>query len=299
VDKAKGVVTTPGGFNVSVADGRVRIQNPDGKWTDLKAEPPERTVTSTRTSKETRQQATVERQLPNDPVVRESDGDVWRYAGAGTFLLPDGTQIRIQEQGTTSDLHINRVDIYNGNKHVGIDSKLTAISLCIMLPFIPLLHHLAQKEEKLHEDSQRALGELNDQCAQAVGTVKLQRLTQSAAHWHQKLYTKADSYRQKRLRTDLVTLALLLASGLVPILSYGVMFTLGIPKVIQGTLSVGEFLALQGYIFILQGPLNELGFLIGEWQQDYTSLKRISQTLHEKESPRLREFNSILNRKWK
>ncbi len=128
VDKAKGVVTTPGGFNVSVADGRVRIQNPDGKWTDLKAEPPERTLTSTRTSKETRQQATVERQLPNDPVVRESDGDVWRYAGAGTFLLPDGTQIRIQEQGTTSDLHINRVDIYNGNKHVGIDSKLTGHS---------------------------------------------------------------------------------------------------------------------------------------------------------------------------
>jgi hypothetical protein len=126
VDKAKGVVTTPGGFNVQVADGRVRIQNPDGKWTDLKAEPPERTLTSSTTGTETRKTDTVERVLRSDPAVRESDGDVWRYSGNGTFNLPDGTKIKVQETGEGKDLHISHVDVINGNKHVGIDSQLTS-----------------------------------------------------------------------------------------------------------------------------------------------------------------------------
>lgn len=118
LDKQAGTVTTPGGYKVSVADGKVRIQNPDGKWTDLKAEPPTRTVTSDKVTTESRQ-------LPRDPAVRESDGDVWRYQGTGTFNLPDGTKITIQEKGDSKDLHINQVDIYNGNKHVSVDSQLT------------------------------------------------------------------------------------------------------------------------------------------------------------------------------
>lgn len=119
LDKQAGTVTTPGGYKVSVADGKVRIQNPDGKWTDLKAEPPTRTVTSDNVTTESRQ-------LPRDPAVRESDGDVWRYQGTGTFNLPDGTKITIQEKGDSKDLHINQVDIYNGNKHVSVDSQLTS-----------------------------------------------------------------------------------------------------------------------------------------------------------------------------
>ena len=117
VDKKAGVVKTPGGYEVAVKDGTVTIKGPSGKTTQLKAEPPNRSVTKSVTNNETRTQSTVERQLPRDPVVRESDGDVWRYAGTGSFNLPDGTKITIQEQGTDKDLHINQVDIYNGNKH--------------------------------------------------------------------------------------------------------------------------------------------------------------------------------------
>lgn len=119
VDKQAGTVCTPGGYKISVEDGKVRIQNPDGKWTDLKAEPPTRTVTSDSVTTESRQ-------LPRDPAVRESDGDVWRYQGTGSFNLPDGTKITIQEKGDSKDLHINQVDIYNGNKHVSVDSQLTS-----------------------------------------------------------------------------------------------------------------------------------------------------------------------------
>lgn len=124
VDKKAGMVKTPGGYEVTVKDGKVNIKSPSGKSTQLKAEPPNRTVTSEVTDTETRTQSTVERQLARDPVVRESDGDVWRYSGTGSFNLPDGTKITIQEIGKDKDLHINQVDIYNGNKHVSVKSEL-------------------------------------------------------------------------------------------------------------------------------------------------------------------------------
>ena len=39
----------------------------------------------------------------------------WRYQGTGSFHLPDGTKITIHEKGAGKDLHIDQVDIYNGN----------------------------------------------------------------------------------------------------------------------------------------------------------------------------------------
>ena len=124
VDKKNNMVKTPGGYGVEVKDGKVKIHAPNGKITQLKAEPPDRTVEKTATKTETRTRTRVERQLRRDPVVRESDGDVWRYSGTGSFQLPDGTKITIQEKGKDKDLHINQVDVYNGNKHVGIKSDL-------------------------------------------------------------------------------------------------------------------------------------------------------------------------------
>jgi hypothetical protein len=118
VDKNTNTVFTPGGWEIRVKDGQVQVKAPNGKWTTLKAEPPTRTVTDTKT--------VVERVLPRDPVVRESDGAEWRYQGTGTFILPDGTKITIQEVGEGKDLHISQVDIYNGNKHVAIKSELVS-----------------------------------------------------------------------------------------------------------------------------------------------------------------------------
>lgn len=127
VDKKAGVVHTPGGFQIKVKDGEVKIMNPETKkWTSIKAEPPGRTTTEIKNGKQTRTTSKLERVLPRDPAVREEDGDVWRYQGLGTFRLPDGTSIRINEVGKGKDLHIDQIDIYNGNKHVGIKSKLTS-----------------------------------------------------------------------------------------------------------------------------------------------------------------------------
>ena len=120
VNKKKSTVTTPGGYEIMARDGKVRIKSPNGKWSEMEAVQPERTLTKRGEKTETRNQVIARR----DPIVRESDGDVWRFQGDGSFRLPDGTKISIKEKGEGKDLHINQVDIYNGNKHVQVKNKL-------------------------------------------------------------------------------------------------------------------------------------------------------------------------------
>ncbi len=126
VDKETKTVKTPGGYEISIKNGTVSIKAPNGKVTTIKADPPGRTVKEVKTGKQTRVTSQVERVLRGDPVVKEADGDIWRYQGLGTFVLPDGTKIRINEVGEGKNLHINQIDIYNGNKHVAIKNKLVS-----------------------------------------------------------------------------------------------------------------------------------------------------------------------------
>jgi hypothetical protein len=124
VEEEKGTITTPGGYKIVVKDGVCRIEISKGKFTSLKAEPPGKTVETRSSKTEKRKNEVVEKQLARDPAVRESDGDIWRYAGTGSFILPDGTKVTVQEIGATHDLHINQVDVYNGDKHVSVKSQL-------------------------------------------------------------------------------------------------------------------------------------------------------------------------------
>lgn len=156
VNKKKGVVTTPGGYKISMKNGELKILSPanaskknsEEKWTTIKADWPDKIVEKSESQTQTRSNGRVIRSITtnpppppsraddfgdsggaddagDDPVVRESDGNVWRYRGWGSFLLPDGTKITVQEKGKEENIHINQVDIYNGNKHVGIKNKLT------------------------------------------------------------------------------------------------------------------------------------------------------------------------------
>lgn len=126
VDAGRGIVKTPGGFVLSVKDGQVTITAPNGKNIALKAEPPGRDIVSSAATRD--RPAITERTLRGDPVVRASDGREWRYTGTGSFVLPDGTRIRISEAGKQEDgtLHIDRVDVYNGNKHFAMCSEPTS-----------------------------------------------------------------------------------------------------------------------------------------------------------------------------
>ncbi len=172
-----------------------------------------------------------------------------------------------------------------------IDPFLTSIAI-ITLPLLPfLLNKLAKLSFSRHKTAQESLSALTESVSQAVDTLHLQRLTQSESFWQDQLSRKADEYKQKRwslLKTDLRFIP---TTGFTPLISLAVFLFLGISRIHSGHMSIGEFVAFQSYIFVLQEPLVELGWLLSEWQRSFGSLSRYADLVNEKIDPRFKTKN--------
>lgn len=170
-----------------------------------------------------------------------------------------------------------------------ISPTLTLWTLAVVsiLPF--LLHRLTKLEGIQHDQSQQSLSVLSDLSAQAVATARLQRLTQTSAYWRQKLNESAEDYMHKRKQVIDTGLKFLPITGLTPVVSYVILLSVGIQQVVGGQLSIGGFIAMQSYIFLVQVPLIELGSTVADWQRSYTSLKRLGKVYGESEERQLRD----------
>ena len=171
---------------------------------------------------------------------------------------------------------------------LSIDVELTLWSLGI-LPVLPFfLDKLARTESRQHKDAQASLSSLTDLASQAVSTVRLQRVSQTGPFWEKKLRASADDYRGKRFDVVKTGLAFIPITGVAPLISYLLLLLIGVKKVVSGDLTIGSFVAMQSYIFMIQGPMIELGVIISEWQRCFTSLDRVTNIWAQPEAEGLR-----------
>ncbi len=159
-----------------------------------------------------------------------------------------------------------------GQVHLGM--TLFAFGL---LTFVPLLvKKLSQLEIERYRKVQDLLSQFNDLVSQAVSTVKMQRLTQTGNYWEKRLQQKANTYRLERLDAQKLNLYYIPLMGVATIISYVVLFTFGITQVFNGRMSAGDFVSMQGLIFLLHDPLMSLGFIVSEWKKGFTALERLT-----------------------
>ena len=60
-------------------------------------------------------------------------------------------------------------------------------------------------------------------------------------------------------------------------------------------MSIGDFVAMQGLIVLLQDPLGELGFIISEWRKGFTSLDRLNKIyVNEKDHALLKSGKELI-----
>lgn len=160
-----------------------------------------------------------------------------------------------------------------------IDPGFTALAFGCFAVLPCLTYRAAQREYQQHQHAQTVLGRLNDLVAQAVSSIKLQRLSQSGRFWTKRLMTIAAEYRLRRLDVVNTTLRFAPLTGIPPLLCHAALFSVGISAVFDGSITVGQFVALQSYIVLMQGPLAEMGVIISEWQRSRASLERITTVL--------------------
>ncbi len=160
-----------------------------------------------------------------------------------------------------------------------IDWRLT-LMIFSLLPFFAWgLRRNQLREYRAHTAAQEALSLLNEMCSQAISTVKLQKVTGTGDFWIKRLLAAAAIYRDKRFAVVVTALRFLLIMGVFPLLAYVAVFILGIEAVQSGSMSLGEFVAFQSYVLILQGPLAEMGYILADWQRAMASLARIINAL--------------------
>jgi len=162
-----------------------------------------------------------------------------------------------------------------------IHVKLT-IYCIILTPIFPfILNKLRKKEELYHSESQESLSSLNEKCSRSVETIKLQKLCGTEDFWAKNLFNSAKDYSQKKIKVNHTSILFTLISSCAPLLCFLALFFFGIQEYYKGSISLGDFIAFQSYVLLLQHPLVELGFVISEWQLSFTSLKRVTSILSE------------------
>ena len=171
-----------------------------------------------------------------------------------------------------------------------------ALMSFVILLFVPIfVRKLSKKEVEQYRLIQDTLSHFNDLSSQAVSTIKLQRLTQTGPFWERRLMNVADTHRGQRLKGIGLSLLYIPVMGVAAIVSYIVLFVMGIYFTFNGKMSVGEFISMQGLIFLLHDPLMSLGFIISEWKKGFTALERLSEIYqHEKEQFLLSEGGPIV-----
>ena len=114
-----------------------------------------------------------------------------------------------------------------------INITLTLSSL-ILFCFSPyFIKKLSTIETLKYEKAQESLSSFNDLTSQAVATVKLQKLGQTSRFWFLKLFSSAQTYRDKRLQANLTSLKYIPYMGASSIVAYIVLFSLGIYGIVQ------------------------------------------------------------------
>ncbi|MGZ3790075.1 MAG: ABC transporter ATP-binding protein [Bacteriovorax sp.] len=165
-----------------------------------------------------------------------------------------------------------------------IHLKMALLSFVVLL-FVPFfVRKLSQREVEQYRIIQDVLSHFNDLSSQVVSTIKLQRLTQTGPFWERRLMAMAENHRAQKLKGIGLNLLYIPVMGVASIVSYVVLFVLGIAFTFSGKMTVGEFISMQGLIFLLHDPLMALGFIVSEWKKGFTALERLAEIfLHEKD----------------
>jgi len=158
-----------------------------------------------------------------------------------------------------------------------INLKLASISFFVLL-FVPyFVRILSRNEVEQYKKIQEVLGEFNDLSTQAISTIRLQRLSQTGDFWEKRLMESASRHRIEKLKGINISLSYIPVMGIAAITSYLILFVVGIWFYFEKKITVGEFISMQGLIFLLHDPLMTFGFVVSEWRKAFTALERLSQ----------------------
>ncbi len=161
---------------------------------------------------------------------------------------------------------------------ISVELSLYCLAIFPILPRFIL--RLARREHDQHLIAQDRLGKLSDTISQALGTIRLQRATAASGVWRDRLGAEARDYANWRFQVARTGWKIFPLGALPTLIAYAILLVVGVARIRDGSLTIGQFVALQSYVLMLQGPLFDMGDCISEWQRGIASLKRMVEVFN-------------------
>lgn len=157
--------------------------------------------------------------------------------------------------------------------HPGL--ALACLSTFVIFP--PIILRLAKREYEAHEAAQNELTTLSEYVSQAVRGVRSQRASDAFGSWISCLGESSARYASLRFRAQNLAINSFPVCSVPTVVSYIILFVWGPQLVMSHAISVGEFAAMASYVYLLQGPVADVGELVAEWQKGFASVNRIAE----------------------
>jgi ATP-binding cassette subfamily B protein len=160
--------------------------------------------------------------------------------------------------------------------------KLTAICLIPMLILTVAVYHSVKVIHRLFEAVQQRFGELNSRAQENLSGIRVIKAYARESYELDEFRTASLTYVQENMR--LFRVQSLLHPLLTTVAGFGVLFILGFggKEVIDGRLTLGSFVAFNGYLTMLIWPMIALGWVMNVTQRGLASMERINKVFAEK-----------------
>jgi ATP-binding cassette subfamily B multidrug efflux pump len=162
---------------------------------------------------------------------------------------------------------------------ISIDARLTLVSL-IPLPFVTIsVKYFGSAIHKRFEQIQAQLSELSAVVQEALSGVRVVRAYSQEAHELERFRVSNAEYLRRNRR--LITLQGLFFPSMSFFLGLGALIALwsGSREVINGRISVGQFVAFNTYLMMLSWPVIAFGWVTNMLQRGMASWKRMLEVL--------------------
>jgi ATP-binding cassette subfamily B protein len=162
---------------------------------------------------------------------------------------------------------------------ISIDARLTLLSL-IPLPFVSIsVKYFGSAIHRRFEQIQAQLSELSAVVQEALSGVRVVRAYRQEVHELQRFRAANEEYLRRNRR--LVTLQGLFFPSMSFFLGLGALITLwiGSRDVINGRITVGQFVAFNSYLTMLSWPVIAFGWVTNMLQRGMASWKRMLEVL--------------------
>jgi len=163
-----------------------------------------------------------------------------------------------------------------------IHPGLTLIAI-VPMPFLALLtRFLSGRLHRYFKKVQEQFSNLTEFARTSINSIRMIKAYTLEKSQTQRFDAMGREYVQDNLRLAKVQGTLFPVSGLIANTSMLLVLLFGGRLTIQGSITIGDFVAFSSYLFMLTWPMMALGWVTNLFQRGVTSLQRIQNVLQER-----------------